>query len=141
MYFIFGSVVFILYFQVFEHTQAWFEYLCYFMRFTAVSNKYVDQTVLDLFQCTVKPVYHGYPRDKTNVAVMSRWPFYTGSLTHKFVLWDLKTVAFISSGLLYTGGHYSRFYCIYIYTCIYIHIYIYIYIYASMYIYVCMYIY
>ena len=44
------------------------------------------------------------------VAVMNMWTFYTGSITHKMVVWDFDIVAFISRGLLYTGGHYSRFY-------------------------------
>ena len=70
---------------------------------------------------TVKPVYKGHPRDQTKVAVMSRWPFYTGSLTHNMVLWDFEIVAFISRGLLYTGGHYSRFYCISWFTAKYLH--------------------
>ena len=39
---------------------------------------------------TAKPVYKGHPRDQTKVAVMSRWPFYTGLFTHKTVLWDLE---------------------------------------------------
>ena len=60
---------------------------------------------------TVKPVYKGHPRDNIKVAVMSRWPFYTGSFTHKMILWDLEIVAFIAGD---TGGYYSRFYCSYI---------------------------
>ena len=35
---------------------------------------------------TVKPVYKGHPRHQAKVAVMSRWPLYTGSFTHKMVL-------------------------------------------------------
>ena len=54
------------------------------------SDKYTD------IQYTVKPVYKGHPRDQTKVAVMSRWPFYTGSKTHKMILWDLEIVVFIS---------------------------------------------
>ena len=61
----------------------------------------------------LKPMYKGHPMDQTEVAVISRWSFYTGSFIHKVVLRDLEIVAFKSRGLFYTGGgHYTRLYCI-----------------------------
>ena len=33
----------------------------------------------------VKPVYKGHSKNQTKVAVMTRWPFYTGSVIHKIV--------------------------------------------------------
>ena len=44
---------------------------------------------------TVKPVCEDHPGDQKTVAVMSRWPFYTRSFTHKMVHWNLEIVAFI----------------------------------------------
>ena len=72
----------------------------------------------------MKSVNKGHPKDQTKVAVMSRWPSHTGSLTHKMVLWDLEIVVFISSGLLYTDGHYNRFYCMFIQQHVMVHMYL-----------------
>ena len=33
---------------------------------------------LTLYIYTVKPVYNGHPRDWTKLAVIHRWPLYTG---------------------------------------------------------------
>ena len=41
-------------------------------------GSFFNQFVTEIYIYTVEPVYNGHPRDWTKLAVIHRWPLYTG---------------------------------------------------------------